>query len=81
VYGSTVLPEQGDHQMANFKKVNAEIKAITRLNIEAVRGDGYVYFDGDDGFGKVASVYANPVTTPTDELVGFCLEAINEVYR
>jgi len=66
--------------MANFKKVNAEIKAITGMDIEAVRGDGYVFFDGDDGFDKVASVYANPVTTPTDEMTRFCIEAVNDVY-
>ena len=66
--------------MANFRKVNAEIKAITGMDIEAVRGDGYVYFDGEDGFDKVASVYANPVTTPTDEMTRFCLEAIHGVY-
>ena len=66
--------------MANFKKVNAEIKAITGMDIEAVRGDGYVYFDGDDGFNKVASVYANPVSTTTDDMARFCLEAIHEVY-
>lgn len=66
--------------MANFKKVNAEIKAITGMDIEAVRGDGYVYFDGEDGFDKVASVYANPVTTPTADMTRFCLEAIHEVY-
>ena len=66
--------------MANFKKVNAEIKAITGMDIEAVRGDSYVYFDGEDGFDKVTSIYANPVTTPTDEMTRFCLEAIHEVY-
>jgi len=66
--------------MANFKKVNAEIKAYTGMDIQARRGDGYVFFDGDDGFDKVPSVYANPVTTPTDEMTQFCLEAINEVY-
>lgn len=66
--------------MANFKKVNAEIKAITGMDIEAVRGDGYVYFDGKDGFDIVASVYAHPVTTPTDEMTRFCLAAIHGVY-
>jgi len=45
-----------------------------------VRGDGYVYFDGKDGFDIVASVYAHPVTTPTDEMLRFCIESINEVY-
>jgi len=66
--------------MANFRKVNAEIKTITGMDIEAVRGDGYVYFDGKDGFDKVASVYVHPVTTPTDEMLRLCIESINEVY-
>lgn len=63
--------------MANFRKVNAEIKAITGMDIEAVRGEGYVYFDGKDGFDKIESIYANPVTTPTDEMTLFCIEAIH----
>ena len=62
--------------MANLKKVNKTIKAATGLDIEVVRGDGYVYFDGEDGFGKIDSVYAHPVTTTTDEMTRFCLEAI-----
>ncbi len=66
--------------MANFKEVNKAIAAKTGMDIEAVRGDGYVHFDGEDGFDKVPSVYANPVTTPTDEMTRFCLEAIADVY-
>ena len=59
--------------MANFKKVNAEIKAITGMDIEAVRGDGYVYFDGDDGWDKIPSIYVHPVNTSTDVLIRMCL--------
>ena len=66
--------------MANLKKVNKTIKAMTGLDIEVVRGDGYVYFDGEDGFGKIDSVYAHPVTTTTDEMTQFCLEAMHGVY-
>lgn len=35
--------------MANFRKVNAAIKKVfPNLNIEVVRGEGYIYFDGED---------------------------------
>ena len=66
--------------MANLKKVNKTIKTTTGLDIEVVRGDGYVWFDGDDGFDKIDSVYAHPVTTTTDEMTRFCLAAIHGVY-
>ena len=64
--------------MANFKKVNKTIKTTTGLDIEVVRGDGYVWFDGDDGFDKIESIYVNPVTTTTTDLVRICLEEIRK---
>ena len=64
--------------MANFKKVNKTIKTTTGLDIEVVRGDGYVWFDGDDGFDKIESIYVNPVATPTTDLVRICLEEIKK---
>jgi|TARA_R110000823_G_scaffold2420_4_gene9853 hypothetical protein len=66
--------------MANFKDVNKAIRVLTGLDIEAVRGDGYVWFEGVHGFDKINSVYAHPVTTPTGEMARLCLEAIYEVY-
>lgn len=68
--------------MANFKKVNKEIKnTFPNLDIEVVRGDGYVYFDGVDGFDKVESIYTNPTTTQTETLLKFCIESIKESYN
>ena len=31
--------------MANFKIVNREIQRMLKLDIEVVRGEGYVYFE------------------------------------
>lgn len=63
--------------MADMKKVNKAIQdAFPELNIEAVRGKGYVYFDGTDGFDRLESIYSNPVSTPTESMIRMCLENI-----
>jgi hypothetical protein len=49
--------------------------------VEAVRGDGYVYFDGEEGFDKIESIYVNPVSIPTDVLVGIIMESLDEYER
>lgn len=65
--------------MANFKTINQAIKEhFPNLDIEAVRGDGYVYFNGADGFDKVDSIYVNPPSTSTENLLVFCLENIKD---
>lgn len=65
--------------MANMKHVNQYIKANwSELDIEAVRGDGYVYFDGDDGFDKVESIYVNVPSISTRDLVDLCMENIQD---
>ena len=64
--------------MANFKKVNQAIKATTDLDIEAVRGDGYIYFSGDDGFDKISSICVHPPTTSTATVTRLCLEEIRK---
>ena len=51
-------------------------KQFPDLDIEAVRGSGYVYFDGDDGFNSVESIYAHPSVTPTDDMIRMCIETI-----
>lgn len=64
--------------MANFATVNKAIKnAFPNLDIQAVRGKGYVYFDGDDGFDKIKSVYTHPTSTTTDTMVRLCVNEIN----
>lgn len=68
--------------MANFTKVNKAIKkAHPTLDIQAVRCKGYVYFDGDDGFDKIRSIYSHPTSTSTDTMVRFCLNEIDEMLR
>lgn len=68
--------------MANMKEVNQYIKAnFPDLDIEAVRGDGYVYFVGNDGHDKVDSIFSNPPTTSTEDMVDMCLENIDEYVR
>ena len=63
--------------MANMMVVNKAIKKqFPDLDIEAVRGDGYVYFGGDDGFDAVESIYAHPTVTPTDDMIRMCIEEI-----
>lgn len=63
--------------MANMATVNKAIhKAFPTLDVEAVRGDGYVYFDGDDGFDRLDSIYSNPPTTSTATMIKLCLQEI-----
>jgi hypothetical protein len=64
-------------QMANFQTLNHAIKAKINSDIVAVRGDGYVYFDGEDGFDQIPSLYVHPVNTPTDEMIRLCIEHLN----
>ncbi|WOF81750.1 hypothetical protein P5704_028255 (plasmid) [Pseudomonas sp. FeN3W] len=66
--------------MANFAAVNKAIKnAYPTLDIQAVRGKGYVYFDGDDGFDKFKSIYSHPTSTTTDTMIRLCLNEISRV--
>jgi hypothetical protein len=63
--------------MANFREVNKAIrKAFPGLDVQAVRGHGYIYFSGADGFDKVDSVYVDPVQTSTANVIRFVLENI-----
>ena len=66
--------------MANFAAVNKTLKATyPALDIEAVRGNGYVYFDGKDGFDKIDSIWVNPTSTSTTALTRFVIEAVSEL--
>jgi hypothetical protein len=63
--------------MANMAAVNKAIKTrFPNLDIEAVRGGGYVYFVGEDGADKVASIYSHPPVTPTSSMAKWCFENI-----
>lgn len=69
--------------MANFKTVNKAIKAaFPALSIEVVRSEDsdYVYFDGADGFDKVATLWVHPVCTSTDSLIEMACQEIRDVY-
>jgi hypothetical protein len=66
--------------MANFAAVNKALKAAyPALDVEAVRGAGYVYFDGDDGFDKIDSIFVNPISTSTADLTRFVIEAVSDL--
>jgi hypothetical protein len=66
--------------MANFAAVNKSLKAVyPMLDIEAVRGQGYVYFDGQDAFGKIESICVNPASTSTSDMTRFAVEEV-ELY-
>ena len=68
--------------MANMMAVNSAIKKqFPDLDIEAVRGHGYVYFDGDHGFDVVATIYAHPPVTPTADMIRMCLDNIAAVHK
>lgn len=63
--------------MANFSEVNKAIKqAYPSLDIQAVRGNGYIYFDGEDGFDEIPSLYVHPTSTTTQTVIRLCLEEI-----
>lgn len=64
--------------MANFRDVNRAIRAsFPGLDIEVVRGAGYVYFAGDNAEGT-ASIYAHPVSTPTADMIRMAIQQIRE---
>ena len=64
--------------MANFAAVNKALKAAhPALNIEVVRGQGYVYFGGDDGFDKIDSIFVHPVSISTEDLTRIVIEAVS----
>jgi len=66
--------------MANFKKVNQALGlAFPFLDIECVKGDGYAYFLGKDA-DQVASVYSNPSSTSTDDMIRMSIEEVSECY-
>lgn len=66
--------------MANFKAVNKALKAAyPLLDIEVVRGQDYVYFDGNDGFDKVDSVCVHPTSTSTSDLTRIVIEAVSDL--
>jgi hypothetical protein len=64
--------------MANFAAVNRALKkAFPNLDIKAVRGNGYVYFAGNDGFDKVNSIYVNPTSITTAEMIQIVFEDVS----
>ena len=64
--------------MANFAAVNKAIKkAFPTLDIQAVRCKDYVYFDGDNGFDKIGSIYTHPTSTTTETMIRLCINEIN----
>ena len=68
--------------MANMRHVNQYIKTnFPDLKVEAVRGEGYVYFDGEDDFDKIESIYVNPVSISTDDLMEIIMETLDEYER
>tara|TARA_R110000868_G_scaffold406292_1_gene686566 strand:- start:521 stop:751 length:231 start_codon:yes stop_codon:yes gene_type:complete len=63
--------------MANFKAVNKSLKAAyPLLDIEVVRGKGYVYFDGKDAFGKIESICCHPTSTSTEKLIHLAIQSV-----
>lgn len=66
--------------MANFAAVNKALKAAyPALDIEVVRGRGYVYFSGNDGFDKIDSIFVHPTSTSTADLTRLVIEAAEDL--
>ena len=65
--------------MANMKSVNNGIKKsfLGDIGIEAVRGNGYIYFDGANGFDKVESIMSNPASISTEDAIRLCINNID----
>ena len=67
--------------MARFNEVNREIKkAFPSLDIEVVRGEGYVYFTGEAAYEyDVESIMTHPVSTSTEDLIRMCKEELKDL--
>ena len=53
--------------MANFNKLNQRCKReFPDLDIEIVRGEGYIYFAGKEGE-TISSIYIHPASVDTDQ--------------
>jgi len=66
--------------MANFAAVNKALNAAyPALDIEAVRGQGYVYFGGNDGFDKIDSIFVHPTCISTEDLTRLVIEAVEDL--
>lgn len=54
--------------MANFKEVNKFVKTnFPSIDVEVVRGEGYVYYFGNDS-DKLESIMTHPTSTSTEDL-------------
>lgn len=68
--------------MANMTVVNKAIKTkFPTLDIQVIRGDGYIYFDGKDGFDKIDSTYVNPVSTSTETVIKLVIQDIEHYLK
>jgi hypothetical protein len=67
--------------MANFRLLNKAIKeGYPALDIEAIRGHGYVYFQGNDGFDKIESIMAHPTSTSTEDMIWMAIDSIEAIF-
>ena len=67
--------------MARMAQVNKAIKAeFPELDIEMVKGRGYFYFSGSDGFGMVDSVFSHPSATSTEDAIVLAIDEIRSAY-
>lgn len=67
--------------MARFSEVNKAIKKeFPNLDIEVVRGEGYVYFTGESAYEyDVESIMTHPVSTSTEDLIRMCKEELKDL--
>ena len=68
--------------MASMKLVNKMIKsAFPNLDIEAVKGPGYVYFNGNDGLDKIPSTYVHVPAYTTEQLAEILIFDIKQHFE
>jgi hypothetical protein len=68
--------------MANMAAVNRAVKTrFPNFDIQVIRGCGYVYFDGSDGFDKIQSIMTHPVCTSTEDVTRMAIEQIEHATK
>lgn len=61
--------------------INRSLKAtFPTKDIEAVAGDGYIYFNGDDGFDQIPSLYVDPKSVSAALGVALVITQVREYF-
>ena len=62
-------------------KINKALKAAyPDKDIEAVAGSGYIFFDGDDAFDKIPSIYCCPKSVSAAVRMTLVMDQVSEYF-